>query len=198
MLIIKTLAIFSMNFFQDSLPPNEILFQSLRTFHASQRDARTAEYQIKDEAEKRTWRDFVPGVGVGYNLQGQPRPTIAYNFSEKFEAEKRRKTEKLLRGAKINSILMQSEIEFKADSLTLVSLLKRLEILKSGLNLLETQERIEDRIFELNKEKWKKSQIRDVDWWQIEIDYLARGETLRTKRENIQLLELEAEKAAKY
>lgn len=182
----------------DTLPPESDLFASLRSFHESQRNAKLAEFQIIDDSEKSTWKDYLPHLGVGYNLQGKPVPTASYNFSEKVETDKRRKTEKLLRGAKINSINLQADMDFKADSLTLVSILKRLEIFRSSLRNAEENQKIDDKIFEIQKQKWREKLITDIQFLEIELQYVQRAETLRQKEESVQLLEIDALKCAKY
>ena len=87
---------------------------------------------------------------------------------------------------------------FKTDSFALVAIIERHAAAVASLNYLKIAESIENQKFEIQKEKWKNGTVSPLDWLNHQADNLRSGEPLRIKLEEIELLEIEARKVAKY
>jgi hypothetical protein len=173
------------------LPETSELFATLRQHHDTRTEALTAEYRTADGVK---WMRWVPNVGIMYNLQGQPRPAINFSIDRIYQNIK----DKDLRKAKTEAVKLNANISFKDDSLNLVYILKRIDILKNGLIVLEAQQRIDDKLFEIVKAKFNANEITPTVFLTEERQYLERGATLDRRREEIGLLEIEALKVAKF
>ena len=189
-LIIAKIIFATLQMPSDSLPTNAELFASLRSFHAETSNARTAEYNAK---EKNAYLKYLPSLGIQYNLQGQPRPSIGYNFNSIYTH--RNETERTK--AKIKAVQLQAEIEFKNDSFAIVEKLKRLDILKKSLLWLEAQNRIDDKIFENDKAFYAANQMSENDYLTKTRQYLERRERYEKVIQDIELLEIEILRLAK-
>ena len=89
-------------------------------------------------------------------------------------------------------------LAFAVDSFTLVSLLERHAMLKRSLVYLEAVERVENEAFEYQKEKNAKGDILPLDWINIRAAHLKGGEPYRARLEEIELIEIDVRKTAKY
>jgi hypothetical protein len=196
--MLKTL-LFVVNFSFDTLPPRSVCIESLRAFHARNVTARLAEYAA---TEQNAWMKWMPSIGIQSGLDLIPRPTISYSLNQVYNA----RNERAKVVSKRASVASVGELEFYTDSLKLEIELERLEILKSGLIMLEAEERIDDKSFELEKSKIriirekhsKKYEITDSDLMTAEQgfltwerSYLERGNVRDVRRREISILRLE-------
>ena len=182
----------------DSLPSNETLFASLRAYHDAQTDSRTAEFKIQ---EKLDWMKYLPSVGLGYTLGTKNgeltqrlRPNLNFSFSQIFNS----KRDKELRRAKIKSINQQNEVDFKTDSLNLMIALKRCEIVREAANEMRTAQAIDDDLFKLSQLSYDEKKISTYQYLSEKRQYFERRERIVVKVEQLQLLEIEALRAAKW
>ena len=173
------------------IPERDALFNALRQHHAQRSEAYTAEYKTADNVK---WMRWMPSVGVMYNLQGQPRPAINFSIDRIYQNVK----DKDLRKAKTEAVQLNAEIAFKDDSLNIISLLKRIEILKHGLEILEAQQTIDDKLFEIVKAKFQANEVTPSVFLTEERQLLERRGILNRRKEEISLLEIEALKVAKF
>jgi hypothetical protein len=168
----------------DTLPTTADLFKSLKEFHNKYIQASTQEFTI---TEKNAWMKWTPNIGIQYNLQGKPRPAISFNLSQVYTNLNAKEVTK----AKIASIRLSADLGYRNDSLMLVSLLSRLTVLKSATVTLEAENRIDDEIWEIQKEKYRLKQITPIDYLIIKREYLERGERYKKAVMDIELLEIE-------
>jgi hypothetical protein len=188
----------------DSLPPNSDLFRTLRTFHAETAAANLEALNVPKYVEatkaKYNWLHWMPSVGVTLG-----KPTISFSLGQvaaNIENKALRKAAaaelEFSREAERRKILRGGDIAFKSDSFTLVSLLEKHEMLRKWLYYLESIERIENKQFEIQKAKNTEGSILPIDFLQIEAAHLKSGEPYRARLEEIELLEIEVRKTAKY
>ena len=132
---------------------------------------------------------WVPSFGVTLG-----KPTIGFSFAQvanNIETKAQRKAEK-------SKILRGGVLAFKADSFSLVSLIEKHQMLLRSLHYLESIERIENESFEVQKTKYANGDILPLDWLNIKAEHLRGGEPYRKRIEEIELLEIEIRKTAKY
>ena len=170
----------------DSLPPTAELFTTLRAFHQESEAAAVSRVEVND---KTTWMNWMPSVGVTLG-----RPTIGFSLGQVAANIERRNS----RLAEKTQILRGSNVAFKTDSFALVAIIERHAAAVASLNYLKIAESIENQKFEIQKEKWKNGTVSPLDWLNHQADNLRSGEPLRIKLEEIELLEIEARKVAKY
>ena len=188
----------------DSLPRRSDLFGTLRRFHdtaaAANLEAVTIPKATEAVKQKFAWLHWMPSFGITLG-----KPTIGFSFAQvaaNIEGKALRKAAaeelEFTRAAERRKILRGGELAFKSDSFTLVSLLEKHEMLKRSLIYLEAVERIENKAFEVQKAKNTEGSILPLDWLQIESAHLKGGEPYRARLEEIELLEIEVRKTAKY
>lgn len=170
----------------DSLPPKAELFATLRAFHAETEAANLEPLNVQNRFAKTA---LLPSVGITLG-----KPTIGFSFAQIanfYETKALRKAEKakILRGA---------NLAFKTDSFTLVSQLEKWQMLNRSLPYLESVERIENEQFEVQKAQNTEGSILPLDWLRIKAEHLKSGEPYRKRIEEIELLEIEIRKTAKY
>jgi hypothetical protein len=168
------------------LPTTDSLFASLRAFHAETDSVNIEAFKI---SKKYDWLHWTPQIGVTLG-----KPSISFSLSQVAANIER----KALRNAEKSKILRGGNLAFKSDSFTLVSLLSRLEILKASLVWLESIERIENEKFEIDKQKFENTDITPSDWLTLKASHIRSGEAYFRRREEIQILETEIRKQAKY
>ena len=76
--------------------------------------------------------------------------------------------------------------------------MRRIEILKKGLQVLEAQQEIDDKLFEIVKAKYYANEVTPTVFLTEERQLLERTGNVERRKEEIALLEIEALKVAKY
>jgi hypothetical protein len=190
-LLFAPLSIYAQIWEGDTLPHRSELFASLRKFHDDQTAAKITEFQVQ---EKFRWMNWTPTIGIGYNLQGQPRPTIAYSLG----TVKQNLTEREKSEAKKAAILRGALLEFRNDSFALVALLNRHRVLLRALKDLEQIQLVDDEAFEIVKRKRDSMLITPSVFLAEKAAFMRRGQPLTAKYEEIQFLKIEILKAAKF
>jgi hypothetical protein len=175
----------------DSLPPQSELFAALRRFHDEAAAANLAALNI---ADKNKWMRYMPSVGIGYNLQGEPRPIANFSLSQITAASE----QKEIRAAERQKILRGAMIQFKVDSFDLIALLEKHRIFKISLLHLEAVDAVELKRFEIEKRRYTEGGLTDSQWLDIQAAHMRTAENLFRREEEIGLLEIEILKLAKY
>lgn len=176
----------------DSLPPQYELFETLRAFHAENTAANIAVFDIQD---KNKWMRYTPSLGLGYNLQGSPRPTLNFSLSQILNASE----QKEIRAAEKVKILRGANIAFKVDSFALIALLARHATLNRSMLFLEGIAKVEADKFELDKRRYhEEGKITLSEWLDIQAAYMRGSEAYFKRKEEIELLEIDILKQAKF
>lgn len=171
--------------FSDSLPQNTVLFESLRSYHNSVISANVAEYSI---VEKKKWLNWIPQIGLGFNLlTDKIRPTVSYSFSQ---IHKNLNDKEALK-QKIITIQRIGELNFKTDSLQLVSLLKKAEALQRSMVHIEAVLVIQNELFEQQRKRFDEGLILPTSWLALQVEHAKISEPYYLKLEEIDLLVLE-------
>ncbi|MCB0522394.1 MAG: hypothetical protein KDD27_25845 [Saprospiraceae bacterium] len=126
----------------DSLPLPAQLHAALDSLHHRRLLATLAEF---DDAGPKQWMNYVPSVGIGYNLQGQPRPTMSFSLSQVFSAQRQRSD----RQAKRRSIESSAVLELERLHSQLDAMLQRYELMSLELATMRKVHDIEASLYEL-------------------------------------------------
>ena len=175
----------------DSLPNRSELFAALRHFHDATIEASCIEYRA---SERKRWMKWFPSLGLSYNLQGQPRPTIAYGLGQVYTNI----NDKAVKAAKIESIRKLGALAYQQDSINLEILLKKVAILRGGLEYAEATAKVDDQLWELTKQKYQANEIEPTVYLAALRQQTQRAEEDRKKREEYEILQLEVLKLARF
>ncbi|MCF8247693.1 MAG: hypothetical protein K9J37_21670 [Saprospiraceae bacterium] len=126
----------------DTLPPAAELHAALSTHQKLQLAAALAEF---DDATPGQWMNYVPAVGIGYNLQVQPRPTISFSLAQVLTARRQR----LDRRAKRRSIEATADLALLDAHRQLDQLLARHELLTLELQTMRKLHEIDESLYQL-------------------------------------------------
>ena len=126
----------------DTLPPAPALHAALDTFLNRQLLATLAEF---DDTGPKQWMNYIPSVGIGYNLQGQPRPILSFSLAQIFNAKRQASDRK----AKRRSIEAAAELERSQLHSQLSAMLQRHELMKLELATMRRVHEIERQLYEL-------------------------------------------------
>jgi hypothetical protein len=174
-------------FANDSLPNRESLFAALRAFHAETAEANAEPLNI---VSGRAWQHLLPSVGITLG-----KPTIGFSIGQFLNFRE----QKALRTAEKAKILRGSNLNFRADSFALVAQLERIDNARDALPSLAAAERTANARFEIEKELNAKGLLpAPFGWLDAQAANLRSGEAVRIKLEEINLLEIDARKLAKY
>ena len=134
----------------DTLPPAPALHAALDTFLKRQLVATLAEF---DDDNRGAWMNYVPSVGIGYNLatdkEGQitskPRPTVSFSLAQVFNARRQRRD----RQAKRKSLIATTELQRQQLHSQLSAMLQRCELMNLELATMRRVHAIERQLYEL-------------------------------------------------
>jgi hypothetical protein len=124
------------------LPPPDSLHAALSDYQARHLAATLAEF---DDATPGQWMNYVPSAGIGYNLQGQPRPSLSFSLSQIFNARRQR----LAIQAKRRSIEAAHILQSQDEHRHLDELLSKLEMLNLELQTMRRLNEIDVSLYEL-------------------------------------------------
>lgn len=175
----------------DSLPEQSELFDALRRFHDATIEASCIEYRA---SERKRWMKWFPSLGLSYNLQGQPRPTIGYGLGQIYTNI----NDKAVKAAKIESIKRLGALAYTQDSINLEILLKKVAILRGGLEYAEATAKVDDQLWELTKQKYQANEIEPAVYLAALKEQTERAAIDKKKKEEIDILELEVLKLARF
>lgn len=175
----------------DSLPARPTLFESLRTYHTEKAAATTTEYQT---VEKYRWMKWMPSVGIGYNLQGAPVPTLSFSLGQVYA----NLNSKAQMASKTHAILRGSLLSFKTDSIDLEMLLQKVDILRGGIAYDETVAQVDSALWTILEGQYRNKDIGPTEYLTAKKQFLERQVLLHQRRREIAILELAVRKLAQY
>lgn len=129
--------------------------------------------------------NYVPSVGVGYNLQGQPRPTVSFSLAQVFAAQRQRRD----RLAKRQSIIATAELNRRQLYSQLSAMLQRLELMQLELVTMRRVHDIERQLYELAVIDYEAAKLAPSALLPKQKAYLEHQLTLRRKEMEIAELE---------
>ena len=173
------------------LPPSDSLFASLRRFHDENTAANLEPFNT---IERRAWMKWTPSIGIQYNLQGQPRPALSFSFAQVYN----NLNDKENRRAQKSQILRGSKIAFQTDSFSLVALLKKRQVLDASMTWLKEIAALENRKYQIDKAKYEAAQITESAWIEVNTANLRSSETFFNRIQELELLDIEILKLAKF
>jgi hypothetical protein len=124
------------------LPTADSLHAALTQHHQRQLAASLAEF---DDATPGQWMNYIPSAGIGYNLQGQPRPTLSFSLAQVITARRQR----LDRQAKRRSIEATATIALDDAHRQLDQLLTKYELLRLELQTMQKLHEIDSSLYQL-------------------------------------------------
>lgn len=178
----------------DTLPPTDSLIQSLVQFYEIEAHANIQEYQYKEQYK---WMKYVPNIGVGYNLQGNPRPTINFSLNTIYQYY----NDKSRKNAKIKSIIQKNEVKLNRELMQLHSQLAKLKLKKQAITqsqlLLQKEKQLlelETQIFNIQKSKYDRNELLPSQFLKLKKSYLTVVFAYENKLYNIELAQQEIQR----
>lgn len=183
LIISLLLTIFSTNLpgQSDTLPPLNMLYESIQNYYQQQAAAQLLEYQ---ESTKGEWLKYIPNVGVTYTVAGDPRPSVAFSTSVIYQARK----DKQLRQAKIKSIESATLLLIQQEQRKLLQLVANYEQELRSLALATEIMDIERQIFEIQATKFENLELTPLQFLPLKRGYLQKRYELAAKRKEVELL----------
>ncbi len=89
--------------------------------------------------------NYIPSTGIGYNLQGKPRPTLSFSLSQIFNVRRQR----LALQAKRRSIEAAHILQSQDEHRKLDELLAKLEMMELELETMRRLHEIDASLYEL-------------------------------------------------
>lgn len=172
-------------------PPDPDLYDSLRKYHFKNA---MIEIEKIDEVKKDDWMNFVPSVGIGYNLQGNPRPTLSYSLSSILNLRKQKRERENLK----TYTLDQVDVFFKVDSLRVANLLRKRETMISEIEHVRKIQELNEQLYKIQEARFEENTIFPNEYLRAKKTILEQRRT--GERMKLELIELESEifETAKY
>lgn len=165
----------------DTLPPLEMLYQSIQTYYQQQANAELLAFQASTKGE---WLKYVPNVGITYTVAGQPRPSVAFSTSVIYQARK----DKQLRQAKMKSIESATLLLIQQEQRKLLQLVAQYEQALRSLELAKEIHQIEEQIFAIQQTKFDNLELTPLQFLPIKRGFLQKGYELEEKQQELELL----------
>lgn len=165
----------------DTLPPLEMLYESIQTYYQQQANAQLLEFQ---ESTKGEWLKYVPNIGMTYTVAGQPRPSVSLSTAVIYKARK----DKQLRQAKRASIQSATELLIQQEQRKLLQLVGRYEQALRSLELAQAIQEIEEQIFAIQTAKFENLELTPLEYLPIKRAYLQKRYELGEKKRGVDLL----------
>jgi len=169
---------------QDTIPNIEILYSSIDSFYHQKL---ASELKAFESNPKDYWMNFVPSIGVGYNLQGKPRPTLSYSLNSLFQVRQQKRQFAAVR----ESIVLKNSIEKQQTKLEVSKLLQQIELLKEDLLFSIQIHDIDTQLFEFYQKQNKNHDIKPSEFLIKKKDYLTKQQSIRLQKREIRILTLE-------
>lgn len=168
----------------DSLSSLDSLFSSVDNFH---NQTLTAELKAFESNPKDYWMNFVPSVGVGYNLQGKPRPSISFSLNSLFQVRKQKRQVAAIK----ESIILKNHIERQKTKSTVSKIYQQIKTLKEDLKFSLKVFAIEKQLFEFHERQNQNHEIRPSEFLIMKIAFLKKEEIIRIQKRQIEILTLD-------
>ncbi len=168
----------------DTLPTQKVLEASIDSFFAQKANIEITEFQ---STNKYDWMKWLPSVGVGYALDGRPRPVANYSldrFYTNFKTKEvnKLKTETLQRTATLEAQKLKFEVRI---------LLKKYELMKTEIAFMQKNLTLEDEIFTVETDKYNRKETLPSDFLKLKQANQVKHQELFLKENELQLLEVE-------
>jgi hypothetical protein len=168
----------------DTLPTQKVLEASIDSFFAQKANIEITEFQTTNKFD---WMKWLPSVGVGYALDGRPRPVANYSldrFYTNFKTKEvnKLKTETLQRTATLEAQKLKFEVRI---------LLKKYELMKTEIAFMQKNLTLEDDIFTVETDKYNRKETLPSDFLKLKQANQVKHQELFLKENELQLLEVE-------
>jgi hypothetical protein len=137
----------------DTLPPQHILEASIDAFYAQKAQVETTEYKITTKFD---WMKWLPSVGIGYALDGKPRPVANYSIDRFYTNAKTKETNKL----KIETLQRTAILEAQKLKFEVRILLKKYALMATEITFMQQNLTLEDDIFTIETDKYNRHELR--------------------------------------
>lgn len=135
------------------LPSDSTLIKSLVEFYQKDKNAKLVKYDIQ---ESKSWLKYLPNLGITYNLQGQPRPSLSYSPISIINSRKQDK----LRNAEKLSVEMSFEVLLSDRVGELLTKIREYELKKEIYKEFAAMIEIEEQLYLLEKKKYEANLIK--------------------------------------
>ena len=169
-----------LNLNTDTIPPTPILLDSLEAFHQKQLQAELTAF---DASPKDYWMNFVPSIGVGYNLQGQPRPTLSYSIASLFNFRNQKRQIEKQRQA----ILLQHQVTKETDQRQLLAMIQEYQLMKSDLIFKTSIFAIDKELFEFYQKQTENLELKPSQFLIKKREFLHKKEQLFQVRQTLKI-----------
>jgi hypothetical protein len=173
------------------LPTRAELFTALRRCHTEKAAAQIEEFRAR---ERYGWMKWLPSFGIGYNLRGNPVPTVSFSLAQVYN----NLNQKEMTVAKTRSLLRGSDLAFKTDSIDLDILLRKVDILREALQYDEAVAQVDADIWALKQQQYAAKEIPSEAFLAEKRAFIQRAAALAEKRKELALLELEVLRVGKW
>jgi len=160
------------------LPPLQSLESSLENFYEAERNAQLKAY---DTNKKGDWKDLLPTVGIGYTVSNEPRPTVHWNPISIFDRKDAKRKQLQLR----QSIILQYENLITDKLFKLRQLTADYELDLAELELKEKTLLLDERLYDIELEKYTQSLIKPSQYFKEEKKILTARATLLAFRNEL-------------
>lgn len=176
---------------QDSIPDIEILFSSIDSFYNQKLES---EIKAFEADPKDYWMNFVPSIGMAYNLEGKPRPSFSFSLNSLFQVRAQKRQVAALR----ESIILKNQIERLETKNQVRKLKQRIEILKSDLEFSMQLFEIDNQLFEFYEKQNQNNDIKPSEFLIKKKDYLTKKQSIRLEEREIRISILDLLESSYY
>ena len=141
------------------LPNDSLLIASLSSYFNSKL---TSQLKPLDVTRKRSWTLLLPSLGLAYNLQGQPRPSISINPLNFLNYLHKKKQIKAL----ATSEILNNNLEKKSSINELKRKINTYNLKCEIYNLNQDIQQIDIKLFEITQEKYNQNLIKPSEYLQ--------------------------------
>ena len=168
----------------DTLPTQKVLEASIDSFFAQKAQIEIVEFQTTNKYD---WMKWLPSVGVGYALDGRPRPIANYSLERFYGNFKTKEVNKL----KIETLRRMAELDAQKLKFEVRILLKKYALLQTEIAFFEKNIAIDDEIFSIETEKYNRNETMPSDYLKLKQANQVKHQELFLKQNELQLLEVE-------
>ena len=168
----------------DTLPIQKVLEASIDSFFAQKANIDVTEFQTTNKYD---WMKWLPSVGVGYAIDGRPRPIANYSLDRFYTNAKSKEVNKL----KIETLRRTAEMDAQKLKFEVRILLKKYALLQTEIAFFEKNIAIDDEIFTIETAKYHRNETMPSDYLKIKQANQVKHQELFLKQNALQLLAVE-------